>query len=175
MLQDVTLAFRFGLEARLRYAAAALFAALFAQSLLAVDLGQTDGTLVIDKERIKLAYAYAIGHQHNDITKRKDDVMVIMTNQPLGAEANLSEIEATFPVGMYGVIFNVASNKQVTHVSLMHPKGSYDGGYLEDFPDFHYKAGASNRGTISGHLTTSRVQTNTMTFSVDAEFAATIK
>ena len=163
------------MESRLRYAAIALVVSLLAGALFAADPGRADGTLTIDKERVTLGYAYAIGRQRNEITNRKDDIRVILTDKPLASDANLTEIEATFPEGMYGVIFNVASNKQVTHVALLHPKGSYDGGYLEDFPDFRFKPVNPARGTISGHLTTSRVQTNTMTFSVDADFNAPVR
>ena len=153
----------------------ALVAVALALPALAVDPGRADGALTIDRDRVQLVYAYAIGHQKNEITKRKDEVKVILTDKPLAADADLNEIESNFPEAMYGVIFNVASNKNVTHVSVLHPKGSYDGGYLEAAPDFRFQPGSSSRGAITGHISSNRVKTNTMTFSVDAEFSAVVR
>ena len=159
----------------MRNVALALASLLVAVSLSAADLGRADGNLTIDRQQIPLGYAYALGHQHNDITKRKDDTKVILTDKPLAADADLDQVEALLPQGMYAVIFNVASNGKITHVSVLHPKGSYDGGYLEDMPDFRFKNANGPRGTMSGRITSSRVQTNTMTFSVESDFNAQVR
>lgn len=143
--------------------------------MFAAELGRAAGTLTIDKAAINLGYAYALGRQHNEITKRKDDTKVILTDKPLAADANLDQIDATLPDGMYAAIFNVASNGKITHVSVLHPKGSYDGGFLEDTPEFHFKNANASRGTIAGRISSGRVQTNTMTFLVDADFNALVK
>ena len=142
---------------------------------VAAELGQAEGTLTIDKTRVDLHYAYAIGRQHNDITKRKDDVKVVLTDKALAADMNLAEIDATLPQDMYALIFNVASNNKITHVALLHPKGSYDGGYLEDTPEFRFKSANPGRGMVGGRLTSSKVQTNTMAFNVDVDFATQVK
>jgi len=158
-----------------RPVAVALVVCFTAGATLAAELGRAEGALTLDKSKVDLAYAYALGRQHNDITKRKDDVKIVLTDKPLADTVDLNEIEATLPETMYAVIFNVASNNKVTHVAVIHPKGSYDAGFLEDMPDFRFKTANRSRGIVSGHLTSSRVQTNTMTFTVDVDFNAAVK
>jgi hypothetical protein len=159
----------------LRPVAIALVVCCIAGVTLAADLGRAEGALTLDKTRVDLVYAYALGRQHNDITKRRDDVKIVLTDKPLADTADLNEIEATLPESMYAVIVNVASNNKVTHVAVLHPKGSYDAGFLEDMPDFRFKSTNRSRGAVSGHLTSSRVQTNTMSFAVDVDFNAAVK
>jgi hypothetical protein len=159
----------------LRPVAVALVVCFTAGLALAAELGRAEGSLMLDKSKVDLGYAYAVGRQHNDITKRKDDVKVVLTDKPLPDGADLNEIDATLPEGIYAVIFNVASNNKVTHVAVLHPKGSYDAGFLEDMPDFRFKTANRSRGAVSGHLISSRVLTNTMSFSVDVDFNTQVK
>ena len=159
----------------MRPVAVALVGCFIAGVALAAELGRAEGALTLDKSKVDLGYAYAVGRQHNDITKRKDDVKIVLTDKPLADGADLSEIEATLPDGMYAVIFNVAANNKVTHVAVLHPKGSYDAGFLEDMPDFRFKNANRSRGMVAGHLTSSRVQTNTMAFAVDVDFSTPVK
>ncbi len=159
----------------MRHVAVALVVFSLAISAIAAELGRANGSLTIDKTRTDLGYAYAIGKQHNDISKRKDETRVILTDKALAPEINLNEIEATVPDGVNAVIFNLASNGKVTHVSVIHPKGSYDGGFLEEAVEFRFKNANAGRGTIAGRISSSRVQTNTMTFQVDADFNALVR
>ena len=147
----------------------------FTIALFAAELGRCDGTLVVDTTRFTLGYAYALGHQHNDVSKRKDDVKVVLTNQPLATEANLEEIDFNFPDNVYGVIVQIATNHKITHVVIHHPKGTYDSGFLEDFPDYKFRATNGSRGTIIGRVNSTRVTTNTMTFSFDVEFNVLVR
>lgn len=78
-------------------------ACFIAASAAAADLGRAEGALTIDKTRVGLAYAYAIGRRHNDITKRKDDIKVVLTDKALAADFNLNEIDATLPPDYYAV------------------------------------------------------------------------
>ena len=175
MARDVTLRPSVTRGCAVRQIALGLAICFAASVVSATDLGRAAGALTIDKDRVEMAYAYALGHQRNEITKRRDEVKVILTDKPLGAGANLDQIEATIPDNMYAMIFNVASNGKVTHVSVLHPKGSYDGGFLEEIPEFKFKGSLPPRGTLSGKITSSKVQTNTMAFTIDADFNAEVK
>lgn len=147
---------------------------LCAVSVFAADLGHVDGALTIDQNKIPLTYAYAIGRQRNEATN-KNDTRVILTDKALAPDANLAELDATFPSDMYGLLLNIASNGKVTRVVLLHPKGTYDGGFLEDVPEFHYKSASAPRGTIAGRVTSDKVKTSTIAFAVDADFNAQVK
>jgi hypothetical protein len=155
---------------RLRHLVPGFVVGCFALALLAAELGRADGTLIIDTTRFNLGYVYALGHQHNDVSKRKDDVKVVLTDKPLAASVKLDEIDFNFPENVYGVVVQIASNKKVTHVLVHYPKGTYDSGFLEDFPDYHFRPANGSRGTIAGKVTSARITTNTMTFSFDVEF-----
>jgi hypothetical protein len=175
MAGDVTLPGLDEKEVRLRTVAVALVVSFIACFAIAAELGRAEGALTLDKSKVDLGYAYAVGRQHNEVTKRKDDVKIILTDKPLPADANLNEIDATLPENMYAVIFNVASNSKITHVAVLHPKGSYDAGFLEEMPDFRFKSSNPGRGMVAGHISSARVQTNTMQFSLDADFASQVK
>lgn len=145
-----------------------------AVSVAAADLGRVDGSLTVGQNKVPLAYAYAIGRQRNEATN-KNDTRVILTDKALASDANLSELDATFPNDMYGLLLNIASNGNVTRVVLLHPKGTYDGGFLEVVPEFHFKSINGPRGTIAGKVTSDKIQTSTMAFSVEADFNAQVK
>ena len=159
----------------MRRVAYLLVASLFALSAMAAESGRSEGAVTIDKTRIDFGYAYAIGHQRNEITKRKDDVKVILTDKALDPALDLNEISTLLPPDVHAFIVNVSSQGKITHVELLYPKGSYDGGYLEDTPDFRFKSSNPGRGNVGGKVSSGKIQTNTMTFQVDADFAAAIK
>ena len=159
----------------MRRVAYLLVACSLVVSAMAAESGRSEGAVTIDKTRIDLGYAYAVGHQRNDITKRKDDVKVVLTDKALDPAIDLNEIGTLLPADVHALIFNVSSQQKITHVELLYPKGSYDGGYLEDTPDFRFKSSNPGRGSIGGKVTSGKVQTNTMTFQVDADFTAAIK
>lgn len=159
----------------MRQAALTLVVFFVAFSAAAADMGRADGALTIDQNQISLGYAYAVGHQKNETTMKGNEVRVVLTDKPLADTEDLTQVEATLPADMYAVIFNIGKGGKVTHIAVLHPKGSYDGGFLEDMPDFHFKDANGNRGTISGRISSGRVQTNTMQFSVDADFNAQVK
>ena len=141
----------------------------------AAELGRAVGAVTVDKEKIDLQYAYAVGRQRNEITSRKDDVKVVLTNKPLSPDVKLSEIDYNFPDGVYGVVVHIASNKKVTHVVVQHLKGSYDGGFFEESTDYRFRDEKGGRGVIMGSVSYGKVQTNTMTFSLDAAFNALVQ
>lgn len=159
----------------MRQGALALVVFLIAFSAIAAEVGHAEGALTIDQNHIPLGYAYALGHQKNETTMKGNEVRVVLTEKPLQDDIDLTQVEATLPADMYAVIFNIGRGGKVTHIAVLHPKGSYDGGFLEDMPDFHFKEASGSRGTIAGRISSGRVQTNTMQFSVDADFNAQVK
>lgn len=148
---------------------------LLAVPLFAAELARADGALTIDKDRLVLGYAYAIGHQRNDITKRRDEIKVVLTDKPLASDVNLNEIDFNFPDGVLGIVIHLGPKGKVTHVVVQHRKGMYDGGFVEDWTDFRFRNANGSRGTIAGRVTSSRIQTNTMSFSVDVDFNALVQ
>ena len=160
---------------RLRHLALGFVVGCFAIALVAAELGRAEGTLIIDTTRVDLAYVYAVGHQQNDISKRKDDVKVVITDKPLAPDVKLEDIDFNFPDNVFGVVVQIGSNRKVTHVVVHHPKGTYDSGFLEEFPDYHFRPSNGSRGTIAGKVTSARMTTNTMRFSFDVEFNALVQ
>lgn len=141
-------------------------------ALYAVELGRAEGTLTIDKKTVDLAFAYAINRQHNEVTNRRDDIKVVLTDKPLPPDVKLAEIDFNFPEGVLGVVIHVSNKDKVTHVVVQHPTGTYDGGFTDDMPDFRFKSDPKVRGVIAGRVTSTMVRTNTMFFAVDAAFNA---
>jgi len=156
---------------------------LFLMSLLffvtgaayAVDPDRAQGSMTIDNTRIEMKYAYAIEHQHNDITHRKDDRRVVLTDKPLPADIKLDDIDNTFPEGTLGMVVCISHADKVTHVLLEHPKGMYDAGYFEDDPNYAFKPQKSEHGTVAGNLSSRKIKTNTMSFFFDVDFNAAVK
>ncbi len=144
-----------------------------AAALPAAELGRAEGTLTIDQKRVGLSYAYAVGKQKNEITNRRDDVKIILTDKPLATDTDVADLDFNFPEGVFGIVVHVTSNNQrITHAIVQHASGTYDAGFSEGMNDFRFKPGPKARGLISGQLSSARIQTNTMTFFVDAEFNA---
>ena len=146
-----------------------------ASSAFAVDPGKAEGSLTVNSTRIDLAYAYAFGHQKDEITKRSDEVKVVLTDKPLPDSVKINDLDLDFPEGVLGLIVSITADDKVSHVIVQHPTGMYDSGYTEEGRDYRFKSRSTEGGTISGNVSSRRVQTNTMTFSFDVDFAATVK
>ncbi len=157
------------------------FAAVFVLFFLAVpafaaDLGRAQGTLTIDGTRIQLTYAYAIDHQKNQLTNKNSDTRIILTDKPLPDSAKLEDVDYNFPEGVLGVVFCInGRNDDISHVVVQHSAGTYDGGFFENVPDYHFKRVKADRGVLSGTVSSKKITTNTMTFSFDAEFTTQVK
>src|SRR6266849_3118794 len=147
----------------------------FPVAAIAVDLGKAAGSVTVDSTRIDLYYAYAVGHQKNDITRRSDEVKVGITNKPLADSVKLDEIDLSFPDDVLGLVFSITADGKVSPGLVPHATGTYASGYLEEAQQYRFKSRRSEPGTVEGNGSSRRVQTNTMTFSFDVEFAATVK
>ena len=135
-------------------------------------MGRAEGRLTIDKTTLNLAHAYAVNRQHNEVTNRRDDIKIILTDKPLPPDVKLSEIDYNFPQGIYGIVVHVSNKDRVTHVVVQHAAGTYDGGFTDELPDFRFKSDPKVRGVVAGRISSSTVKTNTMSFTVDAAFNA---
>ena len=160
----------------MRPMALALFALLLVPvAAFAVDPGHAQGTMTIDGNKVALNYAYAIGHQKNEVTNRHDDTRVVLTDKPLPENTNLEDIDYSFPDGTYGMVVSVSHDDKISHIVVQHAKGMYDGGYFEGIPDYEFKPRKGDAGTFGGSVSSLRVKTNTMTFSYDATFVASLR
>lgn len=159
----------------MRRLALALPFILIATPLLAVDLGKAAGAMTVDGNRIELTYAYAIGHQKNELNNRSDDTRVVLTSQPLPPDVKLSDIDYSFPDGTMGLVVCITRTGKISHVVVQHPHGMYDAGYFDNVQDYQYKPDKSDSGTIAGKVTSAKITTNTMTFSFDVDFDAAVK
>ena len=152
-----------------------LASALVCGSAYAVDPGRAQGALTVDGNRIDLSYAYAVDHQPNEITRRKDDRRVVLTNKPLPENANLDDIDNSFPDGTLGLVVCLSHVEKITHVMLQHAKGMFDAGYFEEDPNYTFKPIKTDRATVAGNLSSRKIRTNTMSFSFDVDFNAAVK
>ena len=158
-----------------RRAAILMAIALFCAPAYAVDPGKAQGAMTIDGNRVDLVYAYAVDHQVNDITHRKDDRRVVLTDKPMPDAFKIDDIDNGFPDGVLGLVVCVTHVDKVSHVLLQHAKGMYDASYFEDDPNFTFKPLKGERGTVAGNVSSRKVKTNTMTFSFDVDFNAPVK
>ncbi|HEY8184368.1 MAG TPA: hypothetical protein VII32_19140 [Thermoanaerobaculia bacterium] len=149
--------------------------AVFCAPVYAVDLGRAQGAMTIDGTRIDLTYAYAVDHQVNDITHRKDDRRVVLTDKPIPDDFKLGDIDNGFPEGVLGLVFCVTHADKVSHVLLQHARGMYDASYFEEDPNYTFKPLKGDRSTVAGNVSSRRIKTNTMTFSFDVDFSAAMK
>jgi len=147
---------------------------LICASAYAVDPERAQGSVTIDNTRLALNYAYAIDHQANDVTHRKDDRRVVLSDKPLPDGFKLEDIDDGFPEGVLGLVVGISHADRVTHVLLQHAKGMYDAAYFEEDPNYTFKPLKGERGTVAGNVSSKRVRTNTMSFSFDVDFSATI-
>jgi len=148
---------------------------LVALPAFAVDLGRAEGSLIIDGNKIPLNYAYAVAKQKNELSGRNDMMRIILTEKPLPDGAKLTEMENNLPGDLNGVIICIDKLGRVGHVAVQHPKGTFDGGYFEGVPDYELKQRKGESGTYSGTVSSLRIKTNTMSFSFDATFVASLR
>lgn len=148
---------------------------IVAGAAFAADLGRTSGSVTIDGKPIVLQYAYAIDHQKNELTSKKNETKIVLTDKPLPDGTKLDDVDYTFPDGVFGIVVCVNPTDNVSHVVVQHPTGTYDAGYFEGLQDYHFKRVRSDRGTIAGTVSSKKITTNTMTFFFDAEFAAQVQ
>jgi hypothetical protein len=160
----------------MRHLAGALIAVfLVALPASAVDLGRAEGALVIDGTKIVLNYAYAVGKQKNQLNDRNEMTRIILTDRPLPDAAKLADLDSSLPGDLNGVIIAIDKQGRVGHVAIQHPMGNYDGGYFEGIPDYEFKPRRGDAGTVGGSVSSTRVKTNTMTFSYDASFLVLLR
>jgi hypothetical protein len=141
----------------------------------AVDPGKAQGAITIDGNRVDVSYAYAINRQVNDVTHRKDDRRIVLTDKSLPDGFKLDDIDNGFPEGVLGLVVCVSHTDKISHVLLQHSKGMYDASYFEDDPNYTFKPLKSENGTVAGNLSSRKIKTNTMTFSFDVDFSAAVK
>ena len=158
-----------------RVFAAGLSLLLLAGAAYAVDLGKAQGAITVDGDRIDLNYAYAVNRQKNEVTNRRDDTRIVLTDKPLPDGAKLEDIDYSFPDGTLGLVVCVSHDDKVSHIVLQHAKGMYDGGYFDGDPNYSFKRLKSEGKEIAGSLSAHKVKTNTMTFSFDVDFDANVK
>lgn len=158
-----------------RVFATAVTILLFAGAAYAVDPGHAQGTVTVDADHIDLTYAYAVNHQKNEVTNRRDDVRIVLTNKPLPDGVKLEDIDYSFPDGTLGLVVCVSHDDKVSHVVLQHAKGLYDGGYFDGDANYTFKRTKAEGGAIAGSLSAHKVKTNTMTFSFDVDFDTNVK
>ena len=155
---------------RLAFVTAVL--AMLALSVSAIEPGRAEGSLTINGTSIPLAYAYAAGHQKNDISQRDDDVKIVLTDKPLAADGSLDKI----PPDVVALVLCIDPQKRVTHAALQHAAGTWDGGWFEDVPQYRYKAHRAERGVVAGEVSTAKdIVGATVTFKYDVSFAATLR
>jgi hypothetical protein len=156
-------------------AGALLVVSLLALPASAADLGRAEGSLTIDGTKIPLNYAYAVAKQKNELTGRTELTRIILTDKPLPDGAKLAALDGELPGDLNGVIICVDKLGRVGHVAVQHPNGTYDGGYFEGVQDYEFKQRKGEPGTVSGSVSSVRVKTNTITFSYDASFVASLR
>jgi hypothetical protein len=160
----------------MRHVAGALLVVfLVALPAFAVDLGRAEGSLIIDGNKIPLNYAYAVAKQKNELSGRNEMMRIILTEKPLPDGAKLTEMDNNLPGDLNGVIICIDKLGRVGHVAVQHPKGTFDGGYFEGVPDYDFKQRKGESGTYGGTVSSLRIKTNTMTFSYDATFVASLR
>jgi hypothetical protein len=148
---------------------------LIALPLAAIDPGHAEGTLVIDGVKYPLNFAYAIAKQKNQLNDRNELTRIILTDRALPEGTKLTELDNTLPGDLNGVVVCIDKQGRVGHVAIQHPTGNFDGGYFEGIADYEYKPRKGESGTLSGYVSSVRVKTNTMSFSYDANFVASMR
>jgi hypothetical protein len=160
----------------MRHLVLALLATAFVTTAAsAVDLGKAEGTLTVDNKKLGLGYAYAVGHQRNQLSRRNDDIRIILTDKALPDGVKLDELDYAFPEGYVGVVACVTHDNRVAHIVVQHPGGTYDADYFENDQNYRFKPAKGESGTVSGNLSSTRMTTNTMTFFFNVDFSAPLK
>lgn len=140
----------------------------------ALEPGQAQGTLIVGDDKIPLSYAYAIGHQKNEFSSRRDDVRVVITNKPLDPGVNLETIDYSFPEGVYGIVVCIDRGHVPSHIAVQHPTGMYDGGFFGPGEDYTFK-GTADREHVEGTFSSKTITTSTTKFTFDVAVNAPIR
>ena len=152
-----------------------LMLVLFASvPVFAIDPGQAQGTITVGVDKIPLAFAYAIGHQKNEFSNRKDDVRVVITNKPLDSTVDLANIDYSFPDGVYGVVVCLDRSHVPSHIAIQHQTGMYDAGYFGPGDDYVF-TGVVDRDHVEGTFTSKTITTSTTKFNFDVAVNAAVK
>lgn len=159
----------------MRHVIGAFILLFLALPLAAVDPGHAEGTLVIDGVKYPLNFAYAVAKQKNQLTDRVEMTRIILTDRALPDGTKLTDLDNTLPGDLNGVIVCIDKQGRVGHVAVQHPTGNFDGGYFEGIADYEYKPHKAESGTIGGYVSSLKVKTNTMSFSYDANFIASLR
>ena len=149
--------------------------AFLSRPAFAVDPGKAQGYVTIDGTRVELIYAYAVDHQNNEMTHRKDDRRIVLTDKPVPDGFKLDDIDNGFPDGVLGLVVCVTHVDKISHVLLQHAKGMYDASYFEEDPNYTFKPLKGERGTVAGNVSSRKIKTNTMTFWFDIDFNSVMK
>jgi len=158
----------------MRRLAVCLLALVLAIPAFAVDPERADGSLTTGAGTVQLAYAYAMDRAHNDFSNRKDALKIVLTDKPLAAGTKIADLDYNFPDGIQGVVVCLDKNLQPMHLVVQHQQGVYDAGWVELNHDVRVHAKRTN-GSVEGRLTVKHVETPSVTFSFDAEFAAQVQ
>ena len=140
----------------------------------AVEPGQAQGTLTVGSDKIPLTYAYAINHQKNEFSNRKDDIRVVITNKPLDATTDLANIDYSFPDGVFGLVVCIDRNHVPSHVAVQHESGMFDAGFFGPGDDYAFK-GVADGDHVEGTFTSKTITTSTTKFSFDVAVNAAIR
>lgn len=155
----------------LRRAATALLVILFALPAGAVDVSRAEGALVTDGVQITLSHAYIQKNSHNDLTNRNDTTKIILTDKPLPEGTRLRDVDYNFPLDVLGLVVVVDRQMQPMHLVVQHPKGVYDGGWLDNERDVTVRARQAG-STFDGKVSCRHAEKASVKFSFDVSFAA---
>jgi hypothetical protein len=147
---------------------------LAAVPALAIDPGQAEGTLVINSSTVNLTYCYAVGNQTNALTGRTDDIKIVLSEKPVAADADFTQIEYAFPAENRGVVLVINSNRQPVRVFIEHGTGIFES---SDFKSGNFKVRVrSNReGDLDGRIESKPITASTLYLKFDASFRAFVR
>ena len=138
--------------------------------------GKAEGSMTVDGVKTPLVYAYAVDRQPNELTHAKSDTKIILTDKPLPDGTDLTKVDYWFPDGIAGVVVCIDHDQGVSHVVVQHAKGTIDAGYFTGVPQYAFKRKRSERGTISGIVSTPRpVASVSATYQYDVSFEAPVQ
>src|SRR3954470_2494958 len=139
-------------------------------------VGKADGSMTVDGVKTPLVYAYVIDRQPNELTHTKSDTKIILTDKPLPDGTDLAKVDYWFPEGLARVVVCLDKDQGVSHVVIQHAKGTIDTGYFTGVPQYTFKRRKSDRGSISGVVTTPKpVASMSATYEYEVAFEAPVK
>ena len=148
-----------------------LLLSLVALPLFALDPGRAEGVLTTDSVKTPLAYAYMARKVHNETSGKNDATKIVLTDKALPEGTNIRNLDYEFPEGIYGIVVCLDREQQPVHVVVQHPSGVYDGGWLQAEPNVTVRARQVD-GALEGHMRCRSVERPSVTYSFEADFAA---